>query len=90
MLFEYDENKSMSNKQKHGIDFEEAKLLWDDVNLVEIDVAYEGEPRYVAIGTIGKKHWSVVITHREEIIRIISARCSREKEVDIYDQDNNN
>ena len=36
MKFEYDTNKSLSNKQKHGIDFEEAKLLWDDDKMVEI------------------------------------------------------
>jgi len=26
-LFEYDENKNIKNKLKHGIDFEEAKAL---------------------------------------------------------------
>lgn len=30
MTFEYDENKSKSNKLKYGVDFEEAKELWDD------------------------------------------------------------
>jgi len=28
--FEYDINKSLKNKDKHGIDFEEAKSLWDN------------------------------------------------------------
>ena len=36
MKFEYDIKKSLSNKQKHGIDFEEAKLLWNDDKMVEI------------------------------------------------------
>ena len=31
MQFEYDKNKSISNKSKHGINFEEAKSLWNDV-----------------------------------------------------------
>jgi len=31
-LFEYDENKSIKNKLKHGIDFEEAKALWENEN----------------------------------------------------------
>ena len=30
MNFEYDIKKSLSNKQKYGIDFEEVKLLWND------------------------------------------------------------
>lgn len=27
-MFEFDENKSLSNLEKHGIDFESAKKLW--------------------------------------------------------------
>jgi len=34
--FEYDLNKSQANKQKHGIDFEEAQALWLDENRVQI------------------------------------------------------
>ena len=29
MQFEYDPNKSKSNKEKHGIDFDEAQELWN-------------------------------------------------------------
>lgn len=29
MEFEYDPAKSASNKAKHGVNFEEAKALWD-------------------------------------------------------------
>ena len=36
MKFEFDENKSKSNKIKHGIDFEEAKKLWKDPYAFEI------------------------------------------------------
>jgi uncharacterized DUF497 family protein len=34
MTFEYDSEKSEANKAKHGIDFEEAKVLWNVVGLV--------------------------------------------------------
>lgn len=30
MQFEYDPNKSKSNKEKHGIDFDEAQALWEN------------------------------------------------------------
>ena len=33
MDFEFDKNKSAANKQKHGIDFNEAKQLWDDPDI---------------------------------------------------------
>ena len=38
MDFEFDKNKSEVNKQKHGIDFKEAKKLWEDLDYVEIPV----------------------------------------------------
>ena len=34
--FEFDPNKSQSNKNKHGIDFIEAQALWLDAQKVEI------------------------------------------------------
>ena len=37
MLFEFDQNKSASNKAKHGIDFDEAQLLWQDAGRIEIE-----------------------------------------------------
>ena len=36
MKFEYDTKKSLSNKQKYGIDFEESKLLWSYDNEEDI------------------------------------------------------
>jgi len=85
MKYKYDKNKSLSNKQKHSIDFEEAKLLWDDDRMVEIKTSYEDEDRYVNIGKIGIKFYTIVTTYRNDKIRIISARRSRKKEIEIYE-----
>jgi len=85
MKYEYDNNKSLSNKQKHGIDFEEAKLLWNDDRMVEILTSYEGEERFINIGKISVKFYTVVTTIRKENIRIISARRARKKEIEIYE-----
>ena len=85
MRFEYDPKKSLSNKQKHGIDFEEAKLLWEDDKMVEIRTAYEDEERFINIGKITAKVYAVVTTYRHENIRIISARRARKKEIEIYE-----
>jgi uncharacterized DUF497 family protein len=85
MKFEYDENKSNSNKQKHGIDFEGVKVLWNDDNMVEIKTSFSSEERYINIGKINNKFYTVVTTYRADKIRIISARRSREKEIEIYD-----
>ena len=32
MKFEYDDNKSQTNKEKHGIDFVDAQNLWKDAD----------------------------------------------------------
>lgn len=85
MEFEFDPQKSDSNKVKHGIDFNEAQELWDDADLIEIPVRISDEPRYLVIGKISGKHWSGVITYRGEKIRIISVRRSRKEEVEIYE-----
>ena len=85
MDFEFDKNKSDLNKQKHGIDFNEAKELWEDFDYIEIPVKTGDEPRFLVIGKISGKHWTGVITYRSEKIRIISIRRSRKEEIDIYE-----
>ena len=85
MRFEYDPDKSSANKVKHGIDFLEAQALWSDLDLIEIRARTEDEPRYMVIGKIGDKHWSGIITYRDEAIRIISIRRSRREEVGLYE-----
>jgi hypothetical protein len=83
--FEFDENKSKINKHKHGIDFIEVQMLWNDPDYVEIPARTEDEPRSLIIGKIENIIWSVVITYRGHKTRIISARRSREKEIFIYE-----
>jgi uncharacterized DUF497 family protein len=84
-VFEFSEAKSESNRIKHGIDFVEAQLLWLDPDLLEIPAKTIDESRYLVIGQIDRKHWSAVITYREQNIRIISVRRSREEEVKLYE-----
>jgi uncharacterized DUF497 family protein len=85
MTFEFDENKSQANLQKHGIDFMDAQQLWNDPDLLEIPTKTEDEPRFLIIGVIAGKYWSGVITYREQNIRIISVRRSRKEEVALYE-----
>lgn len=85
MEFEFDPRKSASNKKKHGIDFDEAQALWNDLDLMEIPVKTSDEPRFLVIGKISEKHWSEIITYRSGKIRIISVRPSRKEEVEIYE-----
>ncbi len=84
-VFEFDPRKSQANLNKHGIDFFNAQKLWEDTELLQISAKNVDEPRYLVIGRIGDKHWSAVITYRDDKIRIISVRRSRDLEVAIYE-----
>jgi len=85
MPFEFDEAKSRSNKAKHGIDFVEAQALWLDDMFIEVPARTQDEPRFVVIGMIAGQHWSAVITYRDEKVRLISVRRSRNEEVMLYE-----
>ncbi len=85
MEFEFDPAKSRANKEKHGIDFVDAQLLWLDSMLLEIPALTTDESRFLIIGKIDDNHWSGVVTYREDRIRIISVRRSRKEEVEIYE-----
>jgi hypothetical protein len=84
-MFEFDQQKSQSNKIKHGIDFIEAQQLWDDPDILEIPARTEDEPRYLLIGRIKGKMWSAIVTYRNGNIRIISVRRSRDEEAELYE-----
>jgi uncharacterized protein len=87
MGFEYDPEKSAENKRKHGLDFEEAQSLWNDASLLEVPARTSDEPRWIVVGKMGAKYWSAVITRREENIRLISVRRSREEEIRLYESE---
>jgi len=85
MEFEFDQNKSESNRSKHGINFVEAQELWNDPERLQIPARTEDEPRFLVIGQIAGKCWSAIITYRESKIRIISVRRSRKQEIELYE-----
>ena len=61
--FEFDPEKSDSNKAKHGIDFVEAQALWKSKHVL-LSAKSASEKRYLVIGTIGGEYWSAIITYR--------------------------
>ena len=86
MIFEYAENKSLINKSKHDIDFEQAKELWNDPYSFELPSSQsEDEDRFLVLGQINSRNYTAIITYRKENIRIISVRRSRQKEIKLYE-----
>jgi uncharacterized DUF497 family protein len=79
--FEFDGQKSLANRAKHGIDFVQTQALWLDRDRVESDARSLNEERFMVVGVIAGRHWSAFFTYRDERIRLISVRRSRPKEV---------
>ena len=86
MQFEFDPANSLSNKLKHGIDFEEAQELWNFPGLVARSDRGD-EARFVRIAPSPDGiYWTAAFTKREDRIRIISVRRSREEEKETYER----
>ena len=80
-LIEWDDEKNEINKNKHGISFEAAALVFSDENYIELydeDHSID-EDRYIAIGLV-EDILFVVHTIRHEHIRLISARRATKEE----------
>ena len=86
MKFEYDNNKSRMNKEKHGIDFVEAQHLWKDKSALIVPAnTTDDELRYALISFFNKKCFAAIFTIRENTFRIISVRRCRKNEEKNYD-----
>ena len=85
MDFEFDPQKSETNKAKHGIDFVEAQELWKSKHVL-LGAKDALEKRYMVIGRSGSEHWSAIITYRGGTIRIISFRKSTLSEIETYEK----
>jgi uncharacterized DUF497 family protein len=87
--FEWDPEKSESNRRKHGLDFEDAKrIFYDPLRRTGIEGNEHGEIRWRTIGEIDGLVIAIVshTLHETsedediEIIRIISARKATRRE----------
>jgi uncharacterized DUF497 family protein len=77
--------KSEANREKHDVDFVQAQELWQDPLRVEVPARTMDEPMWLVIGRMDGKHWSAVVTYRQDRIRIISVRRARDEEIRIYE-----
>ena len=86
--FEWDDAKADSNLQKHGVSFEAARLVFEDVfSVEEPDTSLDyGEERLFLIGMAKGELLTVVYTERDGRIRIISARKAIKREQHGYYQ----
>ena len=91
LSFEWDEEKDLSNRRKHGVSFEEAKSVFNDPRSITIadEQHSANEDRYIDIGISSRGRLIVVsYTDRRSNIRIISCRKATKSERKTYEQAN--
>ena len=87
--FEWDDGKAAANLRKHGVDFADAVLVFEDgLALTMRDPDSEHEERFITIGHDPYGRLLVVVyTWRGERIRPISARQATGRERRRYEAD---
>lgn len=86
MKYEWDEVKRESNREKHGVDFAEAEDFdWETALVIPDTRTDYGEPRYRAMGFIGRRLYALAFTPRGGSVRIVSLRKANSKEVGFYE-----
>ena len=90
MNFQWNSDKAGKNLKKHGVDFADAVVVFEDERALTMeDPDAEGESRFVTVGrdAVGRV-LAVVYTWREQDIRMISAREATKKERQAYEEEN--
>lgn len=89
-LFEWNDDKAKRNLRVHGVDFQEARTIFEDPFAITIhdELHSDDEPRSITIGlSLLSKVLLVVHTERKERIRIISARKATPAERSQYESE---
>lgn len=86
MQYSYDKTKKVLNLKKHGLDFDDAKLVIEsDKTITFEDSRFDyGEPRYITLGLLQSVLVVIVTSETENEIRIISMRKADKNEQAIY------
>ena len=85
MTFEWNEKKRKENIRRHGLDFEDVPVVFENELVTDIDDRFDyGETRYYTLGILD--HVVVVVSHTEDddVIRVISFRKAEIYEEEIY------
>lgn len=87
MNFEWDEHKSELCFEERGFDFAyAAQAFFDPHRMVRADLRFDyGEQRFMLLGEVQGRLFSLVYTPRTHAVRIISARKANAREAKLYE-----
>jgi uncharacterized DUF497 family protein len=88
-VFVWDEAKRRSNLEKHGLDFKDAHVVYDDPDKLTYDSSRIGERRLLdlAFAMVKGKLLALIYTERGDNVRVISFRPASREEREQYEQD---
>ena len=88
-MFVWDEAKRKSNLSKHGLDFNDAYLVYDNPDKCTYDSSRAGERRWmdIAVAMIQGRLQTLIYTKRGENVRVISFRPASREEREQYECD---
>jgi hypothetical protein len=88
-VFVWDEAKGKSNLKKHGLDFKDAHLVYDDPDKLTYDSSRRGERRLLdlSFAIVRERLLALIYTERGDDVRVISFRPASREERKQYEQD---
>ncbi len=88
-MFVWDEAKRKSNLVKHGLDFKDAHLVYENPDKCTYEAGYRDERRLMDLATavVRGRLLTLIYTDRGNDVRIISFRPASREEREQYEQD---
>jgi uncharacterized protein len=88
-VYVWDETKRKSNLKKHGLDFKDAFLVYENPEKCTYDASRGDEYRLmdVALAVVKGRLLTLVYTERGDEVRVISFRNSSREERKQYEED---
>jgi hypothetical protein len=88
-MFVWDEAKRKSNLSKHGLDFTDAHLVYDNPDKCTYDSSRASERRWmdIVVAVIRGRLLSLIYTERGDDVRVISFRPASPEEREQYERD---
>jgi uncharacterized protein len=89
MVFVWDETKRRSNLKKHGLDFNDAHLVYENPDKCTYDASRDDECRLmdVALAVVRGRLLTLVYTEQNDKVRVISFRHASRTERKQYEED---
>lgn len=87
-MYVWDEAKRKSNLEKHGFDFADVWMVYEDPEKYTLDTSRQDEERLIDIALVKVKGrvLSLIYTKRGTDIRVISLRAASREERELYEQ----